>query len=147
MVYPFAYRSRGSLELDTNLLSGGIICAVALRSCVWLALALSASACHTRTHVSSMRGNVMRIYVIHLPMHAALARTSSVRPASACPWGSIWVRWSEGSKGPENSSALPLLLNVGPIVWPIAFAGGVYRDGTRSVRYEGKKSLRSTKHQ
>ena len=48
MVYPFAYRSRGSLELDTNLLCGGFICAVALHSCVWLALALSASACHTQ---------------------------------------------------------------------------------------------------
>ena len=62
------------------------------------------------THVSDMRGNVMHNSVrCYSPSHAALARTSSVRPASACPWGSIWVRWSEGSKGPWNSSALPLL--------------------------------------
>ena len=82
MVYPFAYRSRGSLELDSNLLCGGIICTVALRSCVWLALALSASACHTRTHVSSMRGNVMRLY--HPSSHACCIGSNKFCASRQC---------------------------------------------------------------
>ena len=148
MVYPFAYRSRGFARVRHQSIMWGIhqyCCTSFVRLAGYSPPLLPAT---RSTHVSDVRGNVMHISVrCYSPSNAALARTSSVRPASACPWGSIWVRWREGSKGPENSSALPLLLNVGPIVWPIAFAGGVYRDGTRSVRYEGKTSLLSTKHQ